>query len=330
MSASYFPVAASFFAASGNSNAPGTCTTSTSLLPAPARSNTSTAAARSRSVIKLLNRLTTTPKRKPAALKPPSIFPGCILSAIANPRRAPFRSFTSFASLLPLFPLELWRPLLQKCFRTFTHIFRRARHAKKCRLQEQSFFLGHFHAPLNRLHREFHGNGPVGDNLLRHPFGGGNEFRWFVNVIDQPDAQCFLRRNHLTSKAEFMRDALAAQPRQPLRSTIAGKNPEFHFRLSEFCRFAGDSNGAGKRKLASSAQRKSIDRADRRLPHRFQQMENALTEKRKFPAVDRRLNRQFADVRARHERFLTRAGQEQHPHGVIAARVQQRVLQLFD
>src|SRR5256884_3445602 len=54
---SYFPVAASFFAASGNSNAPGTCTTSTSLLPAPALSSASTAAARSRSVDRKSTRL---------------------------------------------------------------------------------------------------------------------------------------------------------------------------------------------------------------------------------------------------------------------------------
>src|SRR5437879_8058482 len=168
INASYFPVAASFFAANGNSNAPGTCSTSTSLLTAPARSKASTAAARSRSVMKLLKRLTTTPKRKPAALSAPSIFPGCNFSVIANPHSAWFRSI----HLLHLFPFELGRPLLQECPRPLAHVFRRTSHTKKCRLQKQSFFLCHFYAPFNCLHREFHVQRPVGDNLLRHCFRG--------------------------------------------------------------------------------------------------------------------------------------------------------------
>src|SRR5712664_1390184 len=150
INASYFPVPASFFAASGNSNAPGTCTTSTSLLPAPARSSASTAAARSRSVMKLLNLLTTTPKRKPAALNAPSIFPGCNFSAIANPRRFLFLSFNSFTSFTSLLPLELRWPLLQKRLRTLPHVFRRASHSEKRRLQEQPLFLRHFHAAFNQ------------------------------------------------------------------------------------------------------------------------------------------------------------------------------------
>src|SRR6266581_699826 len=167
ISASYFPVAASFFAASGNSNAPGTCTTSTSLLPAPARSSASTAAARSRSVIKLLKRLTTTPKRKPAALKPPSIFPGCNFSAIANPHRSRTQSFTSLLHLLPLFPFELRRPLLQKRRRAFTLVFRRAYQAEQRRFQEKSFFLWHLDSTLDRFHGVFHRKRRVGNDFLR-------------------------------------------------------------------------------------------------------------------------------------------------------------------
>src|SRR2546430_12974390 len=144
--ASYFPVAASFFAVSGNSNAPGTCTTSTSLLAAPARSSASTAAARSRSVIKPLNRLTTIPNRKPAALRSPLIFPGCNFSPIARANRSSCSySLTSSTSLFLLLPLELRRPLLQKRLRAFTHVFRRASHSEKRRLQEQSLFRSEEH-----------------------------------------------------------------------------------------------------------------------------------------------------------------------------------------
>src|SRR5689334_13896366 len=155
ISASYFPVAASFFAANGNSNAPGTCTTSTSWLAAPARSSASTAAASSRSVMKLLNRLTTIPKRKPAALKPPSIFPGCIFSAIAN-LCCPLLSLIPSPRLLPSFPFELWCPFLQKRLRPFPHVFCCASHAKQRRFEEQSFFLWHFYAALDRFHGKFH------------------------------------------------------------------------------------------------------------------------------------------------------------------------------
>src|SRR6266852_2004087 len=215
ISASYFPVAASFFAANGNSNAPGTCTTSTSLLPAPARSSASTAAARSRSVMKLLKRLTTTPKRKPAALKPPSIFPGCSFSAIANPHSALFRSI-HLLHLLRLFPFKLWRPLLQKRRRAFTLVLRRTHQTEQCGLQEKPLFLWHLDSPFDRFHGVFHRKWRAGDNFLRHCLRRGQEFSWFVNTIHQADTLRLFRGNHLAGKAKLMRDALATKPGETL------------------------------------------------------------------------------------------------------------------
>jgi len=58
-------------------------------------------------------------------------------------------------------------------------------------------------------------------------------------------------------------------------------------------------------------------------------MKNALAEERKFFAVYRCLQRQLADIRARHECFFSRAREDQHAHGLITARVEQRMLQLF-
>src|SRR5207302_2546001 len=228
ISASYLPVAASFFAANGNSNAPGTCTTSTSLLAAPARSSASTAAVRSRSVMKLLNRLTTMPKRKPAALSSPLIFPGCSFSPIAASAALLFFSFLffPFLPLLLLLPFELCRPLLQECLRAFAHVFRRASHSEKRGLQKQSLFLRHLHATFDCFHGEFHGDGPVGNNFFRHRFCRGNQLRRLMNMINQSDTLRFFRCDHFAGKAKFVRHTFAAQPRQPLRPAITGKNPE--------------------------------------------------------------------------------------------------------
>src|SRR5256884_6044383 len=54
--------------------------------------------------------------------------------------------------------------------------------------------------------------------------------------------------------------------RRPPRSTL------FPY-TTLFRSLAGDSDGAGKRQFAAATQRKSIDRTDRRLAHRLQQME---------------------------------------------------------
>src|SRR5260370_896071 len=53
------------------------------------------------------------------------------------------------SNLFSLLPFELWWPLLQKRLRPFTHVFRRASHSEKRRLQEQTFFLCHFHAAFD-------------------------------------------------------------------------------------------------------------------------------------------------------------------------------------
>ena len=91
-----------------------------------------------------------------------------------------------------------------------------------------------------------------------------------MDVIDQSDALRFFRRNHFAGQAKFVRHALAAQSRQPLRSAIPWQNSQLHFRLSQLRRLARDSNRARECQLAAAAQRESINRADRRLPHRLQ------------------------------------------------------------
>src|SRR5579859_1729106 len=156
ISASYCPDRASFFETNGNSKDPGTRTTSTASLAAPARSNASRAAVRSRSVIKLLKRLTTIPNLYPLALSSPSILPGFSFSAIFDPTR----------SLLPTG--EFCRSLLQKRLCSLAHVFRRTRQTKERGLEEEAFFLRHFHTAFDGLHRVLHGHGRVCNDFLRH------------------------------------------------------------------------------------------------------------------------------------------------------------------
>src|SRR5580658_7692332 len=238
---------ASFFAVSGSSKEPGTRTTSTSLLAAPARSSASTAAARSRSVIKLLKRLTTIPKRNPAAVSPPSIFPGYNFSAIGGLGRSLFQIHLFL--LCPLFPDKFRRPLLQKRLCPFTHVFGRTSQTKKGGFQEQSFLLRHFDAPLDRFHRVAHRNRRVGNDLLRQCLGRRQKLRRLVYMIHKPDTQRFVGANHFAGQAKFVSHSLAAKPRQPLRSAVSRQNAQFHFRLPELRRLARNSNGARQRHL---------------------------------------------------------------------------------
>src|SRR5712671_5321007 len=217
MRVSYRPVAASFFAARGSSKAPGTLTMSTFSLLAPARLRASTAAASRRSVMKLLKRLTTMPKRRPTAVSSPLMEAGCSFSAIRS----------------SLFAFEVRFPFLEESFGAFAHIFRGAGKPKQCRFQEQAFFLRHLDAALDGFHGVLHRKRSIGDDFFGHGLGGGQQLRRFINVIDQADALGFFRANHFAGEAEFVRDAFAAQPREPLRSAVTGNDTELHFGLTE-------------------------------------------------------------------------------------------------
>src|SRR5271170_2994090 len=95
-----------------------------------------------------------------------------------------------------------------------------------------------------------------------------------------------------------MRQALAAQTRQPLRTAVTGNNSQLHFWLSQLGVAAGDAQRTRQSQLASAAQREAIDRGDRGFPQRLEAMNNFLAVQSKFPAVHRSLLRKFVDVRA--------------------------------
>src|SRR5947208_11317723 len=82
------------------------------------------------------------------------------LSLIPLPLLLPF--------LLPSFPFELWCPFLQERLRPFPHVFCSASHAKQRRLHEQSFFLWHFYAALDRFNGKFNGRRIVRYSFFLH------------------------------------------------------------------------------------------------------------------------------------------------------------------
>src|ERR1700676_21937 len=250
---SYRPVAASFLAASGSSNAARTWTTSTSWLAAPARSSASTAADSSRSVMKLLKRLTTIPNRNPTALSSPSIDPGCnfvviqIFCTRQKRRRRAFYPLLPLPHPLSLLPFELGLPFFKKRLRSFPHVFRRAREAKERRLKKEALFLRHFDAALDRFDGVLHGQRRVGDYFLGHALRSSQQFARFVNVIHQPDALRLFGGDHLSRQTKFVRHALAAKPRKPLRPAISRNDTQLHLGLAELRSFARNPNRARKR-----------------------------------------------------------------------------------
>src|SRR5882762_6950556 len=280
MRASYRPVAANFFAASGSSKAPGTWMTSTFSLFEPARLRASTAAASKRSVMKLLKRLTTIPKRRPDAVSSPLIEAGWSFSAIAN----------------SLFAFEVRFPLFEESFGAFSHIFGGAGKPKQCCFQKQTLFLRHLDTALDSFDGVFHSKRSIGDDFFGHGLGGGQKLRRFVNVIYQADALSLFRGNHFAGEAELMRDAFAAQAREALRAAIARNDAELHFGLAELGGFAGQANRAGKRKLAAATEGETINGANGRLAERFEEMEDALAEERKILAIHWSTLRKFANV----------------------------------
>src|SRR5262249_54834365 len=118
-------------------------------------------------------------------------------------------------------------------------------------------------------------------------------------------------------------------PPQPPPPAVSRQNSQLHFGLPQLCGLACNSNRTCQRQFASAAQRKPVDSANRRLPHRLEQVKYALSKKRKLFSIHRRLLRQFANVRARHKRFFSSASQNQYTHVSIISSICQRITQLF-
>src|SRR5438445_6338970 len=110
---------------------------------------------------------------------------------------------------------------------------------------------------------------------------------------------------------------------------MARQKTSLYFGVAERRGFAGGSHRATQSQFAAAAERKTVDRADRRLADSFEKMEHALAKQRKILSVYRCLLRELSNVRASNKRLLARSGQDQHTHAGVVTRIQQSTLQFF-
>ena len=187
-----------------------------------------------------------------------------------------------------LLPLKLRRSLLQKRARPFLLIFRRARHRKQRRLQEQSLGERHLHTFIHGLHAIADRQRRIRRDLRRNRLRARNKFGGSCHFIDQTDAKRFLCGDHFAGQVELHRDSFADQSRQSLRSAIARNHAELYFRLSELRIVRRNPHRARHRHFASSAERESIDACDYRLAEVLDEIKHSLSAMRVLLRLHRR------------------------------------------
>src|SRR5438270_103035 len=238
-----------------------------SLSLAPVRRSASMADCNSRSVMNALKRLTTMPKRCPAALSEPcvdrrealglsiliflamrlckthpersegalSTFTLSAETTLQRRRshRAPSRKRRARDVIKKLFSFERRRPLLQKRRGSLFLVFRGAGDGKERGFKEQAFGQGHLHPLVHRFQRVLHRQRRVGDDFFGNLFAARKQLRQRHHFVDQADAQRFLSGNLLASEEDLQRRAFSHQPRQPLAAAISGDDPQLHLWLAQ-------------------------------------------------------------------------------------------------
>ena len=109
--------------------------------------------------------------------------------------------------------------------------------------------------------------------------------------LTRPICSASSRRDLTSGQQQIERDALADQPRQPLRAAVAGNDAEVDLRLAEPRRVGRDAQRARHRQLAAAAEREAVDRGDHRLAHVLDQIEDVLAAQRVLLALRRALRR---------------------------------------
>ena len=177
--------------------------------------------------------------------------------------------------------------------------------------------IDRFHGVLNRQRR-------VRNDFLGEGFRAGKQVARGGDFVYQADPVRIVGGNHLAGQHQLHRNTFAHQARQALRSTVAGNDAELHFRLSELGIRTGEAHGAGHGNLAAAAERKAVDTGDHRLSQVLDEVEHRLSPVGVLLAGNGIVFGEFADVGARDECLLARAGEDADANSRIALDVGKR------
>src|SRR5207237_3741839 len=117
----------------------------------------------------------------------------------------------------------------------------------------------------------------------------------------------------------------AAGARQALRAAPAGDDPKVDLGLAELRGTRRVAQVARERELAAAAEREPVDRGDRRLPHRLEEPCARVAEAAPLLRLEHREAAHVLDVRARDERAVTRAGQDDDSRLLVVRQLGQSV-----
>src|ERR1700686_2147221 len=144
--------------------------------------------------------------------------------------------------------------------------------------ESKAFALAGLQPPVRGLQRELHSDWGVGRDLLQNRLGTVNQAGCGNDFVDEADAIGFLGRDRFASEDQLQRPTLSHQTRQTLRSATAGQQAQLDFGLPKSGMFRRDPHCASHCRLATTAERKTIDRRDHRLAEIFDEVQHTLPE----------------------------------------------------
>ena len=119
--------------------------------------------------------------------------------------------------------------------------------------------------------------------------------------------QRLLRVDRAAGEDELLRDAEAADAREPLRAAPAGDDAEVDLGLAEPRVRRCVAEVAAERELAAAAEREAVDRRDGGLRHLLEQARRLVAERPPLLRLARAEAAHVLDVRAGDEGALARA-----------------------
>src|SRR6266436_1595486 len=253
-------------------------------------------------------------------LKPEKMFSSAIKSPCRKIESGCNSTFTLDCTVSgALAPLELWGTLCKKGGCSFLLVFGPRANREQQSFKEQALREARIQPLVYRLNRVLHADWCVGDELVEYRFCSCEQTGSWDDLVHQANAIGFLRADDFAGQDELQCAAFPDQPRKTLRSAISRHYADLHFGLTEPRSFRGDSNRAGHRQFAATAERKTIHSSDDRLSEVFNEVRERLAGSRFLFRRERGVVGHFADVRAGRKRLVPRSRENDSTHlGIIA------------